>query len=266
MLVNGADIFVSQGGPDDGIPIVFSHGLLFDHSMFDQQAEALQDRYRVVRYDHRGQGRSARTGENPIAIETLYDDAVALIEKLEIAPCHYVGLSMGGFVAMRVAARRPDLLRSLILLETSPDAEDNAKDYKRLNLVARWLGVRPLVGRVMPMMFGQTFIDDPARAAERERWRNHLVSLDRDIWRASKGVIERDGCLDELGNITLPTLVIVGEEDMPTPPEKAQRIQRAIAGSQLEIIAGAGHTSTVEQPDLVNAVIERFLANLDGSG
>jgi len=231
--------------------------------MFDPQVEALQDRYRVVGYDHRGQGRSARTKEKSIGIETLYDDAVALIEGLGIGPCHFVGLSMGGFVGQRVAARRPDLLRSLMLLETSADPEDHARDYQKLNLVVRVLGVRPVVGKVMPIMFGETFMNDPERAAERARQYDRFRSLDRDIWRASKGVIERDGCLEELTSIDLPTLVLVGDEDVATPPEKAQRIHDAIVGSELAMLPGAGHTSTIEVPDLVNAAIESFLAQVD---
>lgn len=264
--VNGTALFVSQSGPDAATPILFSHGLLFDHRMFDHQAEALQDRYRVVRYDHRGQGLSDPSVDKSIAIETLYDDAVGLIETLGLAPCHMVGLSMGGFVAQRIAARRPDLLRSVVLLETSPDSEDHARDYRRLNLVARWLGVRPVVGKVMPTMFGETFLNDPSLAEERDYWREHLTGLDRSIVRAVAGVIDREGCLDELGGIGLPTLVMVGDEDVATPPEKAQRIHEAIAGSELEIIPGAGHTSTIEQPDLVTAAIEEFLARVDASG
>jgi 3-oxoadipate enol-lactonase len=262
MLVNGVDLHVEQSGPPDATPVVFSHGLLMSLKMFDAQTAALEGRYRVVRYDHRGQGRSQRTKERSISIETLYDDAVALIEDLDLAPCHLVGLSMGGFVAMRVAARRPDLLRSLALLETSAEPEDNAADYRRLNLVVRALGVKPVVKRVLPIMFGETFLTDPDRAADREVWQAHLAGLDRNIWRASTGVIERDGCVEEIASIDLPTLVIVGDEDVATPPAKAQLIQESIAGSELVRIPGAGHSSTIEQPELVNAALTGFLDNI----
>jgi 3-oxoadipate enol-lactonase len=262
MLINGVDLRVEQSGPPDGIPVVFSHGLLMNLKMFDAQAKALEGRYRVVRYDHRGQGRSQRTKERSISIETLYDDAVALIEDLDLAPCHLVGLSMGGFVAMRIAARRPDLLRSLVLLETSAEPEDNAAEYRKLTLVVRALGTKPVVKRVLPILFGDTFLTDPTKAADREEWRAHLAGLDRNIWRASTGVIERDGCVEEIASIDLPTLVIVGDEDVATPPDKARLIHDTITGSELVRIPGAGHSSTIEQPDLVNAALTGFLDNI----
>jgi pimeloyl-ACP methyl ester carboxylesterase len=223
-----------------------------------------RDRYRVVRYDHRGQGRSAKPKVPSIDIETLYGDAVALIEKLGLAPCHFVGLSMGGFVALRLAARRPDLLRSCILIGTSADPETNAASYRRLNLVARYVGVRPVIDRVMPTMFGRTFMTDPKRAAERAEWRTRLASLDRSIWRAVDGVIEREGVHNELTAIAVPTLVLVGEEDVATTPEMAHRIHLAIPNSRFVQLPEAGHTSTVESPERVNVAMAEFLDGLPG--
>lgn len=266
MRVNAVELHVHDSGPRNGVPVVFSHGLLFDHRMFDEQTEALNHRYRVVRYDHRGQGLSQRMTGKGIGIETLYEDAVGLIEGLDLGPCHFVGLSMGGFVGLRLGARRPDLLRSLVLMETSSDPEENVAAYRRLEFVVRFAGPRPVIGRVMPILFGRSFMADPARNAERARWRSHLAGLDRGVWRASRGVIERSGCHEELERISTPTLVIVGDEDVATPPEKARRIHDAIEGSKLVTIPDAGHTSTVEQPARVNEALLAFLAEVDGTG
>ncbi len=168
--------------------------------MFDAQVAALRGRYRCIAYDHRGQGRSDVPAVESIDMDTLYQDAVTFIERLGVAPCHFVGLSMGGFVGMRIAARRPELLRSLALLATSGDAEaaQTASRYKLLNFIARWIGLRPVASKVMQIMFGRTFLEDPARASLRNKWRQQLVSNRREIWRAVNGVIRRQGVHEEL--------------------------------------------------------------------
>lgn len=139
--VNGAELHHTDEG-SGGEPILFLHGLLWNGEMFRAQIDALKSRHRCVALDFRGQGKSEVTRDG-YDMETLFADAAALIEALGIAPCHVVGLSMGGFIAMRLAARRPELVRSIALLETSADPEpaENVPKYKRLNLVARWLGL-----------------------------------------------------------------------------------------------------------------------------
>src|SRR4051794_27715392 len=153
--VDGVELHYDERG--SGAPVVFSHGLLWSGAMFDAEVEALCSRYRCIAYDHRGQGRSA-TSPTAYDMERLTDDAVALIEKLGAAPCHFVGLSMGGFVGMRLAARRPELLRTLTLVETAADPEPrlNVPKYRAMMLVARAFGFRPVVDMVMRIMFGAT--------------------------------------------------------------------------------------------------------------
>jgi pimeloyl-ACP methyl ester carboxylesterase len=171
---------------------------------------------------------------------------------------------MGGFVAMRLGARRPDLVRSLLLLDTSADPEppENTPKYRLGNWIARFLGVGLVVDATMPMMFGKSALRDPARAAERDAWRRHLRSNRRSLWRAVNGVIERPSVYHELPRITAPTLVIVGEEDTVTVPAKAERIAAAIAGAKLVRIPRAGHIMTLEQPQAATRAISGFLDGL----
>ncbi len=261
LSIRGARIhYEDTGGP--GEPVVFSHGLLWDMHLFDRQIAALKGRYRCIAYDHRGQGRSeAPKGRQPITLRTVYEDAVEFIRVLKLDPCHFVGLSMGGFVGLRVAARNPELLRSLALLDTSADPESRATllRYRVLTSVTHWLGLGPVVDRVMPVMFGRTFLHDPARAAEREELRRQLASNPREVWRAMQGVITRRGIEDELPRIQTPTMVLVGEEDVTTPTEKAERLHAQIAGSKLVRLAHGGHMSNLEQPEAVTAAISDFL-------
>lgn len=248
----------------EGPPVLFSHGLLWDTRLFAPQVAALRARHRCIAYDHRGQGRSEVTADG-YDMDTLAADAAALIERLGVAPVHFVGLSMGGFVGLRLAIRRPELLRSLVLIDTSADPEARAKipRYRLLNFVARWFGFGPVVDRVMPILFGPTFLGDGARGAERAEYRSRLLALDRiGTPRAVRGVIERAGVSDQLHRIRTPTLVLVGEEDSATPPDRAQALAAGIAGARLVRIPGAGHTSTLEQPAAVSAEIAAFLAGL----
>ncbi|HSK23832.1 MAG TPA: alpha/beta fold hydrolase [Egicoccus sp.] len=261
--VNGTRLYYEDSGTGDEV-ILFSHGLLWDHRMFGPQVEALRSDYRCIAYDHRGQGRSAVPTEATIPMDLLALDAVALIEKLELGAVHVVGLSMGGFVGMRVAAWRPDLVRSLSLLETSADPEPsrNVPRYKALNLVVGVAGTKPVSSQVMPIMFGRTFLDDPARAAERDRWRAILESNARSITKAVNGVIQRPSFAEHLSEILAPTLVVVGDEDVATTPAKAQGLVAGIPGARLVTIPGAGHTSTIEQPQAVTAALREFLADV----
>src|SRR5258708_23832199 len=117
--VNGARIYYEDsGGP--GAPVVFAHGLLWSCRLFDAQVKALQDRFRCVAFDFRGQGQSEVTASG-YDFETLTADAIELIEKLRLAPAHFAGLSVGGVSGMRLAGRRPELVRPRRLLRMSPD-------------------------------------------------------------------------------------------------------------------------------------------------
>jgi pimeloyl-ACP methyl ester carboxylesterase len=260
LSVNGTELHYEDTG-GSGPPIIFSHGLLWSTRLYDPQVDALRGRYRCIAYDHRGQGRSAVPPESVIDMETLYLDAIGLIEKLGVKPCHFVGLSMGGFIGMRLAARRPDLLRSLVLLETSADPEPlgNVPRYTLLNLIARLAGVRPVADPVMRIMFGKGFLSDPNRAEERALWRARLLENRKDVWRAVNGVIKRRAVTAELPSIKVPTLVVVGEEDVATVPAKAERLHQLIPGSRLVRLPRGGHSVTVEEPALVNATLGTFL-------
>jgi len=258
--VNDSELYYEDTG-GSGTPIVFCHGLLWNVALFAPQIAALKGRYRCVAYDHRGQGRSADGTGRAIDMGTLTADATALIEALGLGRVHFCGLSMGGFIAMRLGINRPDLVRSLLLLETSADAEPpgNRPKYRALNLIARLFGFGLVADSLMKILYGQTVLKDPTRAADRAAWRRQLMSNRRSIWRAVNGVIERPGIYGELGKIGAPTLVMVGEEDVATVPAKAQRIADAIKGAKLVRIPQAGHSATVEQPAAVNAAIIAFL-------
>jgi pimeloyl-ACP methyl ester carboxylesterase len=262
--LRGVRLHVNDTGTS-GTAVAFSHGLFWDSRLFAPQIEALAPTHRCIAWDHRGQGRSEVT-ESGYDMDTLADDAIALFEHLDSGPVHLVGLSMGGFVAMRVALARPDLVKSLVLLDTSadPEPEANLPRYRLLRRLAGWFGLRPVIGRVMPILFGKTFLNDPDRAKERECYRRRLLGNHKvGILRAIDGVLSRRGVRDRLHALRVPTLVVVGCEDVATPPGKARALAGLIRGAQLVEIPGAGHTSTLEAPREVNAVITEFITGVD---
>lgn len=257
-------LYYEDTGPGStGETIVFSHGLLWSTELFAPQIAALRERYRCIAYDHRGQGKSAADHRHAIGMELVWQDAVALVEQL--APgerVHFAGLSMGGFVAMRMAARRPDLVATLILIETSADPEpvENIARYRVLSGLTRVLPIKLIASQVKPIMLGRTILADPSRRADVERF-VAIMAARNDVWRATNGVIDRAPIAAELSRITAPTLILVGDEDVATTPAKAARIRDAIARATLVTIPGAGHSSTVENPAAVTAAIEQFLVS-----
>lgn len=256
---NGVKLFYEESG-EGKETLVFSHGLLWSHHMFAAQVEELSKTYRVIAYDHRGQGKSEVKG--PFDMDTIYEDAVALIENLNLGKVHFAGLSMGGFVGLRLASRRPDLIKSLILMETSAMAEpvENLPKYKTLNGIVKWMGViLPVANKVMPIMFAESWLSKPENLPQVKYWRKQLMGNKKSITGPVEGVIYRKGVESELGKIACPTLIMVGDEDVATKPEKAKFIQMGIPNSELHMIPGAGHSSCIEKPEVVNNLISAWL-------
>lgn len=260
--VDRGTIYFEETGHGDQT-VVFSHGLLWNHRLFEAQIAHLSARYRCIAYDHRGQGQSDVPAGPAIDMETLYLDAVRLIEARAAAPCHFVGLSMGGFVGLRLAARRPDLVASLTLLDTAADAEPTANllRYRLLTATARLLGVGVVADQVAPIMFGDTFLGDPSRRRERQRWMSLLAGNKRSVYKAVNGVIFRPGVEREALTIKAPTLIIWGEEDRAISRDRCADLARLVADSRFVTIPRAGHSCPVEQPDAVNQAIDAFLAD-----
>ncbi len=155
--------FVEKGhGPET---MVFAHGFLMNHAMFSPQIEAFHDRYRCIAFDWRGQGASDATNGG-YDMENLTEDAAEFIIQTQASPCHWVGVSMGGFVGLRLGARRPELIRSLTVAETSAQAEkpENKRSWKKLAWIFLLLGSKPIEARILPILLGARILTDPTQA------------------------------------------------------------------------------------------------------
>lgn len=263
IAVNGTTIHYVDEGPRDAHAIVMSPSMFFDTRMFAAQAAALSDRFRVVRYDHRGQGESARAPRDQLDMDTLSEDAAALIEALGLGPCTFVGNSMGGFVGLRLAARRSDLIASAVLMGTSADVEEQTDEMDGLVEVLAEQGIEPVLDGVLHFMMGDTTLTDPSRAQVLAEVTDLLRSRTPEYADAAWNIAHRLPVLDELGAISVPVLVVAGTEDHTYPPHKSQQIVDGAPGATLEVMERTGHVHAMENPDAVIEVLDRHLASLD---
>jgi 3-oxoadipate enol-lactonase len=262
--VNGVELFYKETGRGPET-IVFSHGLLMDHTMFEAQRAAFEGRYRVIAYDHRGQGQSQDTGSGQ-DMETLTTDAADLILALDAAPCHFVGLSMGGFIGLRLAARRPVLVATLTLMNTGADKEPwpSRLRYGFLAQLVRLVGARPLAGVAVKALFGETTRQSAQQRPMLDEWNAKLRKRPRNVAEALVAVIERrEVTTDELRSIQCPTLIIAGEEDTERPASDSERMATFIPGAQLVRIPGAGHSIALEAPEAVIAAMQGLFDNCE---
>lgn len=258
--VNGVELFYRETGRGSEA-LVFSHGLLMDHSMFEPQRAVLETHFRVIAYDHRGQGQSHDAGVSQ-DMDTLAADAAGLVQALNAAPCHFAGLSMGGFVGLRLAARRPALLRSLTLMNTGAGREPwpSRIRYGFLAQLVRLFGPSPFSGIALQELFGESTLRDPAQRMMLEEWRSRISKRPRNVAEALLAVVHRGEIdEDELRAIQCPTLVIAGAEDSARPPSDSERLARTIPGAKMVRIPQCGHSSSLECPEAVNAAILDFV-------
>src|SRR5262249_35763894 len=233
----------------------------FSGRMFDAQLPAFRDRFRCITIDLRGHGQSELTPSG-YDMETLSDDVAALIEQLGAAPCHFVGWSVGGFIGLRLAARRPQLLRSLVLIGAADlDKADMDLGFKLTPILARVLGTRAISGQYLKVMFTPEFLRDPAHRADVARERQRFVANRRlGVARLADGVIAQRTLGDELAKIAVPVLMINGARDLLVSQAAAQRTMSRIKGGRSVAIPESAHACNIETPAAVNAALRGFLA------
>lgn len=268
--LNGAMLAYDDFSPEDPDSekkpaLVFSHSLCMSRMMYSNQVDFFSGDRRVVCYDHRGQGYSSRDKAARLDMETLTADAAMLIEELELAPCHFVGSAMGGFVALRLAARRPDLLASAIVVCSSAEGEHRPEPRAELLTRKSYRGVAGAIDPLMREIFGRTALSESSHDGRFDPWRERLLKLDSSIRGAIRGVTYRSGVLDELRNISMPLLLISGAEDITYPPEFSDVIAALVEGALHVRIERAGHSVVLEQPDLVNRLIAEHVESCDPS-
>lgn len=254
----GATLYYSDSGPRSAPAVVFGHGLLFSSSMFHHQIDALNATFRCVSVDWRGHGLSRARGE--FTIDDIGDDLEALIEHVG-APVHYVGHSMGAYVALPLAAERPELFRSLTLVGASANAEDPdvAARYHRFAAIYRTLGKSLVAQRVKDIMFSTASLRNPRVKRDIEHWVEEIGYPARgQMRRAILAVANRHGAQLEASNITVPTQIIAGDEDAANPIARSHRLKELIPHAPLHTLRGVGHVAPLEAPNDVTRLLKTF--------
>ncbi|MBO4119115.1 3-oxoadipate enol-lactonase [Cupriavidus gilardii] len=241
----------------EGPWVVMAHALAADHTLWDAAAAHLAPRYRVLRYDLRGHGRSdAPVG--PYSMLRMADDVVALMDGLDVPQAHFVGVSLGGMIGQTLGVRYPERLHSLTLVDTTCRTPQHAHPmwHERIGQVEAH-GMAGVIDGVL-----QRWMTPAYRAAhpdQVERIRAMVLATPvRGYVGAALAILGFDQA-EALARIHCPTLVVVGEQDQGTPVSEAKAIADAIPASQLEIVPNAAHLPPIEQPERFHAVLDAFL-------
>ena len=262
LSVLGADLHYHDDGRGPET-VVLGHGYLMTSALWDRLVPPLVEAgYRVIRADWRGQGRSeaTATGYDPWSLAA---DALALLDGLGVDRFHYVGHSMGGYVGWRLALRAPGRVASLVQIGTTAQAEDPGalRQYGVLLWALRLLGYGAVLDKVMPILFGPNFLAEHDRQPHVEEQRRIVRSNARaGVFRAGRGIFDRDDVSGQLAQIRTPTLVVTGEHDRPHPPSQARADAERLPDAEFVELPGVGHTPPVEAPDRVRALVLGWLA------
>jgi len=248
-----------SGGPW----VMLAHGLATDLTMWDELTDALKDRYRVLRYDARGHGGSAAT-EGDYSLDMLVADAVGILDRLNIAQCHFGGLSMGGMVTLGMLLDHPARIMSAIIADsrhsTTPDF--TAAWHARADEV-RQGGIDAVVASTVCRWSSAGLAErNPTAIARMETMIRHTSDLG---YRGCAAALARLNYGHRLSEIDRPTLLICGSEDHGAPPENTRQMHAAIKGSRFLTIEQAGHISNIEHPHVFNDAVVRFLSDVEGA-
>ncbi|MBO9513413.1 MAG: alpha/beta fold hydrolase [Variovorax sp.] len=244
----------------NGPIVVLSHALGCDLHMWDGVAEQLARAHTVLRYDHRNHGRSEVVA-GPFTLQTLADDAAALIAREAGGePVHFVGLSMGGMTAQALAPKHPELLRSVVIANSSAHYADPAPWRARVDTVQAQ-GVAAIAAGAVARWLTPEFVSTPEGAQAARQLTDTLVATDAAGYIESCKAVAAIDFREGNRAIAVPTLVIAGARDEATPPAMSEAMAQAIPGARLAAI-DAAHLSAVERPVEFSQMLVDFWRSL----
>lgn len=254
--INGQTITYRDSG-GDGPAIIWSHGFLMDHTMFEPQVAAFSSDWRCIAWDERGFG--ATPASAPFSYYDSADDAVALLDHLGVDQAVFAGMSQGGFLSLRAALTHPDRVRALVLIDTQAGQEDPAVVEGYQGMMAHWMSDEPL-GDVGQFVAG-LILGTPELAAH---WIPIWESRRPDFTEfVAACLLERDDITDKVSGITCPALVVHGDNDQAIPLELGQKLADLIPNASIAVMPGGSHAANLTNPDECNAAIATFLQSLN---
>lgn len=252
---NGIAVNYRLDGHEDSPVVMLSNSLLSDFTMWDGQMDVLASRYRVLRYDQRGHG-GTETTPAPYDIELLAGDASALIDALELKRVHFIGLSMGGFTGQILAVQCPEKVASLTLCDTASVMPPESMWNERIE-IAETKGILGLVEGTLERWFTSYFRE--TRKEQLQQVRAMILGASTEGYIACCRAIRDMNLSGVLRRISVPTIIIVGEDDPACPVSAAEALHDGIAGSELIVLSGAAHLPNIEQPVAFNEALLGFL-------
>jgi 3-oxoadipate enol-lactonase len=242
-----------------GQPVVLLHGYPFNRSLWNEQASALGNSYRVITPDLRGLGESEST-PGPATMNRMAQDVAALLDHLEISRAVVGGLSMGGYVALAFYKQFPSRVRSLILADTRAQADTEEGKQTRFQQADKALaeGMAGIADSMLPKLLTPETVSKRPEVVKRVR-DMMLKTKPEGAAGALLGMAEREDQTALLSQVSCPTLILVGREDPITPVADSEKMNREISGSRLVVIENAAHVSNLERTDQFNEELLRFL-------
>jgi pimeloyl-ACP methyl ester carboxylesterase len=251
--IQGNRLYYEDSG-GEGPAVLFSHGFLLDHTMWDGQVSALRERYRCITWDERCHGMSEVNG--PFTHWDAANDAIGLLDHLRIEQANLVGLSQGGFLSLRAALLHPARVRSLVLIDSAAgvDGPEVVAGYRAMQ--KRWVEEGP-IGEVAKINADLIFGVEYDASAWFAKWQAKPPSSHNTAWDT---VIGRDDIRSRLPEIRCPALVLNGSEDQAFTVEIARDIADKLGNArQATVIEGAFHCPAVTHPEAVNDALRPFL-------
>jgi 3-oxoadipate enol-lactonase len=254
---NGIDFNCRIEGKRGAPWVAFSNSLATNLSMWDDQAEALGDKFQILRYDQRGHGLTDAP-EGKYSFDLLVADVIALFDALEIERAHFVGLSMGGMTAVALAEKHSDRLDRVVPCDCGPaSTPQSAQQWEERIAIAREQGMEPLVEPTVGRWFAAEFLAANKTAADKVRAMIRTTPVAGFIGCAS--ALSNFDLRPELSKIDRPVQFVCGGKDATLAGTKA--LHAGVAGSSFVEIEGAGHISNVERPELFTRVLKEFLVS-----
>ena len=247
---------------DGNIPIVFLHGYPFDKSMWRFQLDFFKTTHRLINLDIRGFGKS-KDETSALSIDLFTEDLILLMDKLSIRKAIICGLSMGGYIALNAINRFPGRFEALILCDTQcidDSPEVKKKRYKTIDEI-NMNGTVNFSDGFIKSVFCKDSLESQKELVQQLR-SVVLANSKHIITQGLTALAERSETCSTLNNITIPTLIICGREDVVTPLVQSELMHAAIRGSKLQVIDRAGHVSNLEQPLEFNSLLLRFLTDI----
>src|SRR5882672_2469059 len=245
-----------------GPSIVLLHPFPAHHEFWNPIVPALESRYRLILLDLRGHGES-EIGQGPAFMQKHASDVARVLDAAGVGKAAFIGCSIGGYILFEFWRRFRERVTALALCDTRPQADTAEARANRLKAAADVLdeGPGPFIEAMIPKLMGRTTLTTRPDLVDGVRAMMRKMSAE-DISLVQRGMTERPDSIGDLKSINVPTLIVIGDEDILSIPADGELMRQNIGGSKLKIIPKAGHYAPWEQPEAVGAVLRQFLENV----